>query len=357
MRKPKATFHPAQVQETKAAAIAATLLNDLARPSVPRGAMADRLAEMAQLLGAAKHATAAERRALGKGPHRLATGEHDIDRCLKLAVKRFQLWQQVNDALRQLDRRKTFPLMSHDHDRLDLRHAEHKIGDQVFHRAHRAINPAPQSKAAAQLACYPDIPTRVSLFLRVAHLAHRILLAQRRPRTTRFLDVGCGGGMKVALAAQFFDQAVGIEFDPAYVAAARQTLASMNATRCEIIEGDALEFERFGSFDVVFLYQPIDDEARLGRLEARILAQVPAGTVILAPYAVKGEHWQATASLARFVHVAGIDEKQARALARQVTRIGPHVANPDSPVPEAAGWLMPLWRACLANGYDPAAWR
>jgi predicted O-methyltransferase YrrM len=163
--------------------------------------------------------------------------------------------------------------------------------------------------------------------------------------------------MKVALAAQFFDHAVGLEYDPAYAGAARRALASMSANRCEIIEGDALEFDQYGNYDVVFLYQPIQDNDRLRQLEARILTQVAAGTVILAPYDFDGAHWETTTPLARSVHVAGIDAKQARALARQVARIGPHVASPDIPIPEAAGWLMPLWRACLANGYDPAAWR
>jgi len=357
MRGGRGTFQPTGLQETQAAAIAGTILDDLTRPSSARGTLADRLVEMEALLSAARRVVAAERRLLGKGPHRLATPEYDRDRRLKRLAARFRLWQQVNETLAQIDRRRAFPLMSRDHARLDLRRAEHQIGDLVFNRTHRATNPAPQSDAAARLGCFPDIPTRVSLFLRIAHLAYRIVLARRHPGATRFLDVGCGGGLKVALAGQFFDQATGIEYDPAYAAAARRTLTRMNAHRCDIVEGDALGFECYGSFDVIFLYQPINHEARLAELEARILTHARPGTVILAPYNVRGDHWQSAPSLARHVHLAGLDGKQARAVARQVSRIGPHVANPDDALPDAVGWLAPLWRACLANGYDPAAWR
>lgn len=353
-RKP-APDHSARI-EAEAAAVAAGIAQALARPAFRRPTQAQAIETLRGLLDLARQEALRERRALGVGLHPMRSQGHDRSRRLRQQVIRLRLWDQVLATLAQIERRQSFALLSSDHDRLDLRRAEHRIGDHSFTGAHRLINPAAQSASAEQLGCYADIPTRVGLFLRIAHLAYRITLAQRRPAPTRFLDVGCGGGMKVVMGARFFDAAQGIEYDPAYAEVARQTLQQLQARRCAITQGDALAFDGYGEYDVIFLYRPLQDDVRLARLESRILAQARPGTVILAPYEVAGAHWQGAVQIADHVHVAGLQAGATAGLLREVRRIGPHVADPDARLPKAIGWLSPLWRACLAAGYDPAAW-
>lgn len=342
--------------EADAAIVADRIAQVLVGPAFRRPTQAQGIETLRCLLDVAQQAALRERRALGVGLHPLRSQGHDRSRRLRQQVIRLRLWDQVLATLAQIERRQCFPLLSADHDRMDLRRAEHRIGDHSFTSAHRLINPAAQSASAERLGCYADIPTRVGLFLRIAHLAYRITLAQRRPGPTRFLDVGCGGGMKVAMGARFFDAAQGIEYDPAYAEVARQTLHRLQARRCAIIEGDALAFDGYGAFDVIFLYRPLQDDARLAQLEARILAQARPGAVILAPYEVAGAHWQGATRIADHVHVAGLQAGATAGLLREVRRIGPHVADPDARLPKAIGWLSPLWQACLAAGFDPAAW-
>lgn len=85
-------------------------------------------------------------------------------------------------------------------------------------------------------------------------------------RAAAFVDVGCGMGRALLLAAEHpFKQVVGIELSPALHAIARENLATARglALRCRdmrIRRGDARRF-RFPKGDlVVFLFNPFDHE-------------------------------------------------------------------------------------------------
>ena len=128
---------------------------------------------------------------------------------------------QVTDRLAAMLSRKPQPLYRPDPPRGDLVAEQLAASDRVFTALHRVVNPAAQDAGSADFGCHPDIPLLPSVFLAHAHAALRVALAQNRPAPLRFLDVGCGGGVKVMLAAEIFGQADGLEYDPGYVAAAR----------------------------------------------------------------------------------------------------------------------------------------
>ncbi len=101
----------------------------------------------------------------------------------------------------------------------------------------------------------------------------------------RFLDVGCGMGEKVFLAFALgrFSQCDGLEYD-AKMAAVADFLFNRIATPDRypvcIIQGDALEFDRYGDYDVVYMYRPFREREPMSRLVRRIAAQLKPGAIM-----------------------------------------------------------------------------
>ena len=85
--------------------------------------------------------------------------------------------------------------------------------DSTLYWLHRMMNPNAQSRGANDLGCFSDIPLRASLFAAHAHAAYRVAMAQKRKHPLRFLDVVCGGGMRLLQASDFFDHVEGFDFD------------------------------------------------------------------------------------------------------------------------------------------------
>lgn len=156
--------------------------------------------------------------------------------------------------------------------------------DMVYKALHRLANASAQSEHAEAHGCFADIPMPIRQFETLMRAAYRIALAQGRTGALRFLDVGCGGGTKMFAASRFFAQCDGLEYDPGYAAAARRTLRTIGAVRCRVLEGDALTFDGYGGYDVIYFYRPMTDDALLDRMERRIFGQVPPGTILVAPY-------------------------------------------------------------------------
>jgi SAM-dependent methyltransferase len=112
------------------------------------------------------------------------------------------------------------------------------------------------------------------------------LFASGAPRAGAFLDVGCGTGEKpfLAYALGGFESADGLEYDPKPVAVAEYLLHAA-ATRqpypIRVWCHDALEFERYGDYDVVYMYRPLRPAALMRRLVARIAAQMKVGAILM----------------------------------------------------------------------------
>ncbi|MCV2867547.1 protein-L-isoaspartate O-methyltransferase [Defluviimonas sp. WL0002] len=352
------TRHPAAVRalEADAEALALELAEKLMAPPVGRRAMTAGIDQLDRLMAMARAALSVKQRRLGQAPYARGSAEAAEAQYCKELRKRLRLWKAVQDTLRQIEKRRSFPLLPAERRILDPRAAIESITDVAFTRAHRAVNRTPQAQASATHGCFADIPTRVSLFLEIAQLAYRLLLAQRHPGPARFLDVGCGGGIKVALAAQMFPVADGIEYDPGYAESARRTLPILRAAQSRVFEGDALRFEDYGSYDVIYLYRPMQDDDLLRQLEERILEQARPGAILLAPYATIEAHGSRFQKIAGCVYAVGLTRAQAEDLKRQTRRIGPHIVTPGTPLPKQIGWLAPLWRSCEANGFSPVHW-
>ena len=221
---------------------------------------------------------------------------------------------------------------------------------------HRLVIPPQQSEAAVALGCYPDIPLGSVSFMSHAHVAYRAALAQKRTRPLRFLDVGCGGGIKVLLAAGLFDEAVGFDYDAAYVDAAQASFARMGAQRCQAFRGNGLEFEDYAGFDVIYLFKPMSDPGALARLEARIVDDARPGTIVIAPYQEfflrhEGHNCH---RLQGAVYITAQSEAAVRELHAEACRMGPDVRSPDCGVHQAhPQWLRALFMACAENGHMP----
>ncbi|RBI84230.1 hypothetical protein DRV85_12345 [Rhodosalinus halophilus] len=228
------------------------------------------------------------------------------------------------------------------------RAAQLRMTDDLLAVMHGMFNGAPQSDVARDHGCHDDIPMPHSAFLEHIHAAHRVMLALGRRSPTRFLDVGCGGGLKVLTAARVFDGADGLEFDPAHAEAARRLLARAPALDTCVFEADALQFDGYSGYDVIYAYRPFSDEEKARRMEARIADSVPPGTVLLLPLAVGPP--ESCARIEGPLHVAGLSADEAAELKAEAERMGCAIRA------RANGYAPPAWRAVLEasrdNGFD-----
>jgi SAM-dependent methyltransferase len=101
------------------------------------------------------------------------------------------------------------------------------------------------------------------------------------PRPRSFLEVGCGVGTKVVLAAKMFGlKSVGIDIFPEYVESAAQLIQAHDLHAAALLQ-DATSFAYYHDFDIIFCNSPLwswDDEHRL---EVKILSDMKPGAVIM----------------------------------------------------------------------------
>ncbi len=71
------------------------------------------------------------------------------------------------------------------------------------------------------------------------------------------LDIGCGKGqaMRVLRSAPF-RRVDGLELGPGLVRTARANLRGSAARRSEVFEADACTFDRYGDYDVLYMFNP-----------------------------------------------------------------------------------------------------
>ncbi len=205
-----------------------------------------------------------------------------------------------------------------------------EAGDRAFDRLRKAVNPHKQTESAKELGSFADIALPQSEFLDLALAAWRLLKAQRRMEETRFLDVGCGSGLKVLSALEFFSRANGLEIDPAYADAARTLFETASDGRAEVLEGDAIDFASYDLFDVIYFYRPISKLEKLWQLEERIAKTARPGTVLIAPYgqfAPRAEGLGCAAVTSR-IYLAGTGPRKAASLRVDAELIGTTTAPP-----------------------------
>ncbi|MDO9526122.1 MAG: hypothetical protein Q7J57_11425, partial [Gemmobacter sp.] len=265
---------------------------------------------------------------------------------------RYLRWRDINAALTFLNEWKGAPLYPPPASAHDLRHQQQLVTDAAFLALHAILNPTRQDPGAQDHGCFEDIPLPPSEFTRHIHAALRIALARQPTAPLRFLDVGCGGGIKVLQAAQCFALADGLEYDPGYVEVARSMLSSLLQDRAQVFHADALTFDRYGDYDVIYFYRPMRDPDLLIQLEDRILAHARPGTLLIAPYASFGrrpglpcEHMEGS------VHIAGLDSAGAADLYRRSCQIALTTRQIQYRAHPRNGYLAPLIEVILRNGY------
>ena len=102
----------------------------------------------------------------------------------------------------------------------------------------------------------------------------------------RLLEVGCGIGTKLVLArALGWHDLTGIESHRPYLEAARRLCPWPEV---ELVEADALDFDRYGDFDVVFMYRPLVRTEEQRQLEQAVAAAMRPGALAFFPYGVAG---------------------------------------------------------------------
>ncbi|GIX12137.1 MAG: hypothetical protein KatS3mg118_0096 [Paracoccaceae bacterium] len=295
----------------------------------------------AEAAGAARNAWAASRRAgAADAPEAVA----------RLTLRR---WGETMAALRAVCAGARTPLAV-ETDPADPRHAQGRVIDEAYNALHFALRAEVQADPAVAAGAFPDVPLGASLFAGHAHAAWRIMAALGRSGSARLLDVGAGAGSKVAIAARIFAEADGLEIDPGYAAAARRLLGGRLLGNARCIEADALRFDGYDRYDVIYLYLPIRDRQRMEALEERIVAAARPATVLIAPYA--GFHARAAElgvqTLAGALAVTGIPAAEAAALARDAERTGPLLPGPERLGEDRGGGVLaPLRRALRLNGF------
>ena len=348
-----------EAHERNAAAAARTLASSLLQPTFARNDLRSPVETFLTSLEGTADAARQMRRQIGSSARRRHS---EGGQRLRDIEQRLDQWASVASAVQDCLAGREWPLVPPSVRRLDLREAQGSLVSDAFTRAHRAINPMAQDLASADRGAYADIPLDPARFVEAAHLAYRLRLATKTSRPWRFLDVGCGGGVKLALAADFFDEAVGIEIDPGYAEAASRSLAAMRAHRCRVELADALTFGGYGDFDVIYFYQPMHEASGLLELERRILAGSRNDAILIAPYpgfAMRSRSLGCM-SLGGAVFMKAAMAETLDDILAETRRMGPHVYSADDDPPQGLGWLRPLWLACAANGIRPhrdARWR
>ncbi len=277
----------------------------------------------------------------------------DLHRSLAEVDARARRFASLIASIRRIIMAGPRPLYPED-DLRDLWSEQALASDRVYMALNRVVNPESQNEAAETLGCWPDIPLRNSRFLHHVHAAYRVALAQGRPAPVRFLDVGCGGGMKVLLAAEFFACADGLEYDPGYAATARQVLDRAGRLPSQVVQGDALTFDGYGDYDVIYFYQPMQSPEGLIALEQRIATLARPGTILIAPYGLFSDRAQSLGCgrVDGAVYLAATPDDEAAAVCRRAERFGVEIPRTDDWKSLTPGYVKTLVDACHLAGYE-----
>jgi SAM-dependent methyltransferase len=143
--------------------------------------------------------------------------------------------------------------------RAALAHIPPRARDACVDRA-LAIGPIPDDGPELPRGCVPYLPCAVDPLLRLVEHA-------RVQASDVFVDVGSGLGRAAALVHLMTGaRAIGLEIQPALVAAARDLTARLRLPDVTFVEGDAVQSTALSQGSVFLLYCPFGGE----RLEATL---------------------------------------------------------------------------------------
>ena len=92
-------------------------------------------------------------------------------------------------------------------------------------------------------------------------LAEAVSFLDDHPQNLTFIDLGCGKGRALLVAARLgFKQVIGVEFAHELAGNARKNLGVMRIPNAAVVEADAAEYRFPDSDMVVYLYNPFSKE-------------------------------------------------------------------------------------------------
>ena len=274
-------------------------------------------------------------------------GSADSSKETKLLRQRLALWDSMELLIERHIDPDELPLL------LDRPENESDpILSMVYYALHQLANPNPQTDSAIEHGCFADIPMPIQTFETLMLAAYRLLSLWGRAQNTRFLDVGCGGGTKVFAASRFFQFCDGLEYDPRYAETGQQTLNTIGAENCRVLQGDALTFKHYGDYDVIYFYRPMRDDKVLEQMENHIFSSARPGTVILAPYDAfcRPRSGIAHPNVDGPVFVTGLTQAESNDLRSEVERTGPEIVKRSLSFPFDTGFWAPILEAAQFNG-------
>ncbi len=156
------------------------------------------------------------------------------------------------------------------------------LHSRTWDRMHAHLSPHTPNLYHDTPGHHGDLPYPSTDFLRYAMAARRICLAMDK-HAPAFLDVGCGIGLKVFQAAEMFARADGLEYEAGHAATGQAMMQRGGWPDARIFHADALSFDHYGDYDVLYVYKPMYGAA-LEQMEARLIGQARPGTLLIAPY-------------------------------------------------------------------------
>lgn len=114
-------------------------------------------------------------------------------------------------------------------------------------------------------------------------------------KSKKFLDIGCGIGTKVMLADVLFD-ASGFELNEEYL-----KVAKLIGCR-DVWQGDALEFEKYGDYDILYFYCPFRDDMLQVKFERHVYKHMRKGAILIPMHTMTmwAERWPDMEKVGRF---------------------------------------------------------
>ncbi len=224
----------------------------------------------------------------------------------------------------------------------------------LYDGLHQLANPTSQNPDAWNHGCFPDIAFPARLFDLLMSAAYRIGLAQNPCRSLRFLDVGCGGGTKVYAATRYFKHAHGLDYDPGYAAAAQQTLQTLGASSSTVIQADALAFDAYSEYDVIYYYRPMRDDELLEKMEHHIISHAHVGTILVAPYNIllRDRPEMPCAKVEGPVFVTGIEQAEADQLRSDAEATGTEILEKKADQAFNPDYWAPILNAASFGGKE-----
>lgn len=278
------------------------------------------------------------------------------------------LWQDCTDRLQRVIRQRPLPLIPDAPGPASAAGMEAAALERLFEHLHLALSP--KAPVLASNGLHGDIPLPMTRFVHLIRAAGRLLRAMDRPEPWSFVDVGCGLGLKLLAAQELFDRLTGVEIDAATAARASRLLATarrnraaaeasptpwltgtLPPARATVRHGDALDFDGYGDFDVIYAYRPIAEPIARAVLEHRMVTMARPGALLILPYpdAVPTGCQMLAAGL-YWKPAKGLD---TATLLRRAGHIGPMRAVPVAERHGDEGFVTPLARALRHWGHLP----